>query len=387
MNSSKPSQTPQGSPRVLHLFSNCKWTGPAEPALNLCVALRAHGVAADFACAPDAGRSINKVVETARDRGVEPVLRFRLGKHAHPLWNWLDARALRAWLMENRYDLVHCHMDNDHAIASGVAARLGIPLVRSVYYGDGLPETRRHRAMLSHTALLLEPSQGALEHDAKAFTFSRDRMRVVPGAVDTGRFDPRRETPDARRWLQIPPDAFVLGIVARMQTHRHYEDLFAAFKQFLGHSPGARLLVVGRGTRQAQVGFKPVAELGLEQHVHFAGFVEGENYVGMLRAFDAGVFLVPGSDGTCRAVREILAMGKPMVVTARGMLPEIVQDGETGLVCDGSVEGLHQAFVALASDAARRRELGHAARLRAETTYSLEAQSAAVLQAYQSLLG
>ena len=41
--------------RVLHLFSNAKWTGPAEPALNLCVALRRYGVDADFACAPDAG--------------------------------------------------------------------------------------------------------------------------------------------------------------------------------------------------------------------------------------------------------------------------------------------------------------------------------------------
>ena len=54
--------------RVLHLFSNSKWTGPAEPALNLCIGLRALGVHADFACAPNAGASVNKVAETARDR-------------------------------------------------------------------------------------------------------------------------------------------------------------------------------------------------------------------------------------------------------------------------------------------------------------------------------
>jgi len=57
--------------RVLHLFSNSKWTGPAEPALNLCVALRARGVAADFACGPHCGSPVNKVVATARDRGIE----------------------------------------------------------------------------------------------------------------------------------------------------------------------------------------------------------------------------------------------------------------------------------------------------------------------------
>ncbi len=372
--------------RVLHLFSNSKWTGPAEPALNLCVALRTRGVQADFACAPGSESVINKVVETARDRGMEPILRFHLSKHRNPLWNALDRIALRAFLNTNTYDLIHCHLDNDHRIAAGIAARCGIPLVRSSYEGLGFPAGRGRRRLLQRAAAIIEPSRCALEHDAATFGIPPDRLHLVPGAVDTVRFDPRRETPDARRWLRLPTDAFVIGIVARMQPHRHYEDLFAAFRRLLDSAPQAHLVVVGRGSKQDRVGWRPVRELGIEKHVHFPGFIDGENYVGMLRAFDVGVFLVPGSDGTCRAAREIMAMGKPMVVASRGMLPEIVTHDENGLIFDGSAAALHDCLLRLMQDRARRMEMGRAARRTAETRYSLEMQSRSVLMIYEQVL-
>lgn len=371
--------------RVLHLFSNAKWTGPAEPALNLCVALRARGIDADFACAPDAGASINKVVETARDRGIEPILDLHLRKHKHVIKNFVDRRRLAQILTTTRYDIIHCHLDNDHEIACRPAGRHGIPLIRSNYYGAGMPGDRRHHRMVAATALVIEPSQAALEHDAAEFGIPAERMCVVPGAVDTARFDPERETPDGRRRLNLPPDAFVLGIVARMQTHRRYEDLFDAFKGLLDIEPGAHLVVVGRGTRQEQVGFEPVRRLGLEGHVHFTGFLDGEDYAGTIRAFDAGVFLVPGSDGTCRAVREMMAMGRPVVAADRGMLREIVTNESDGLVVDGSTASLFDAFRRLASDRSERRRLGRAARATALARYSLEAQSALVAGLYEKI--
>ena len=373
--------------KALHLFSNAKWTGPAEPALNLCVALRALGVDADFACTPNAGASVNKVVETARDRGIEPLLQFHLSKHRHPIKDFQDRRALSGHLDRQRYDLIHCHLDNDHAIALGPATRHRIPLIRSSYEGLGLTLSRRRRSLLEGTAFLIEPSQRALEHDAEAFAFPRERLGVVPGAVDTGRFDPTRELPDGRSWIQVPHDAFVIGIVARMQTHRHYADLFRALRQLVDEAPKTHLVVVGRGTKQERVGKQPVRELGLEDRVHFSGHIDGENYAGMLKAFDVGVFLVPGSDGTCRAVREIMAIGKPMVVADRGMLAEIVTHEHDGLVCDGSVEALHRSLKRLREDRRDRRRMAQAARETALAAYSLEAQSAAVLSLYEKVLG
>ncbi len=373
--------------RVLHLFANRKWTGPAEPALNLCVALRAIGVEADFACGPGPDLAINMIVATARDRGIEPILGLILEKNNHPFANWIDRRRLSRLLREGQYRIVHCHLDNDHRIAIGPCRKAGIPIVRSSYHGDGLRNPKRHAPFLAATRFLIEPSQLALDHDATQYRFPRERMRVVPGAIDTERFDPAREVPDGRRRLGIPPGAFVVGIVARMQTHRHYEDLWRAAQRLIAAHPDVHVLVVGRGTNQEQVGMGPVREGGLESHVHFSGYVGGDDYVGMLKAFDVNVFLVPGSDGTCRAVREAMGMARPAVVARRGMLPEIVEDGVSGLVFDGLADSLVKVIDGLVTDRARTRAMGEAAGEKARRDYALDVQARAVRAIYLEILG
>ena len=372
--------------RVLHLFSNAKWKGPAEPALNLCVALRDRGVDTEFACAPNAGKSINKVVETARDRGIEPILKFELKKHRHPWHNLFDTRALRRYLRERHFDLVHCHLENDHRIAVGAVGFVGVPLVRTSYEGEGFRDAARMKRLLAATRFLIEPSQMALEHDAARFGLPRERMAVVPNAVDVHRFDPTREVPDGRRWLGIPHDAFVVGIVARMQTHRRYEDFWQAMRQVADRQPNAHVIVIGRGTHQEAVGLQPVRELGLEDRVHFAGYLDGENYVGMLKALSVKVFLVPGSDGTCRAVREAMAMGKPIVAADRGMLREMVEDERDGFVFDGTADTLVDRLYRLSGNRQLASAMGRAARAHAVRDYSLEAQSERVASIYQQVL-
>ena len=373
--------------RVLHLFSNAKYTGPAEPALNLCVWLRRIGIEADLAFPELPAGTPHTLRDTARDRGIEPILRFRLNKHLNPFSNLLDVRALNRFLDEQPYDLLHCHLDNDHRIGLAVARKRGIPVVRSSYEGEGFQNPSRHARLLAGTSRLLEPSRRALDHDAETYGFPRESMQVVWGAVDVERFDPMREVPDGRKWLGIPPDAFVVGIVARMQTHRRYEDFFRAIRRLVDAGRNAHAIVIGRGTHQEQVGRQPVQELELTERVHFPGYVAGENYVGMVKAFNVKVFLVPGSDGTCRAVREAMAMGKPAVVSARGMLPEIVDHRVNGWVCDGTPDGLYEALHALSGDRVREHEMGRAARRKAEEEFALPVQAAKVAEIYRELMG
>lgn len=372
--------------KVLHLFSNAKFTGPAEPALNLCATLRTVGVDTDFAC-PDLppGRP-HTLRDTARALGIEPILSFRLNKHENPITNFLDARALARFLAGAKYDLIHCHLDNDHRIALAATHRSGIPVVRSSYEGLGLDKPRRHRPLLRRTARLFEPSERARRHDHETYCYPLESMQVVPGAIDVRRFDPARELPDGRKRLGIPATSFVIGIVARMQTHRRYEDFFRAVRLLADRGVDAHAIVVGRGTNQETVGKVPVRELGLSDRVHFSGYASGDDYVGMLNAFDTKVFLVPGSDGTCRAVREAMAMGKPVVVADRGMLPEIVSDHVDGFVCDGSPEALFDSLHALAADRDASAGMGRAARAKAVSTFSLEAQAAAVKRGYDAVL-
>ncbi len=371
---------------VLHLFSNSKWTGPAEPVVNLCRALREKGVGVDFACAPIAGSGQNKVQAMARVYGMEPLDFLHLSKHRTPFKNWTDVRALRRHLKTTAYDLIHCHLDNDTWIALRASVGLALPVVRSSYEGLGFPHDRWHHFFMKRCRAIIEPSQKAREADAAYFPIPPDRLFVADGAVDGKRFDPGRALPDMRVRLGIPSQAFVFGIVARIQAHRHYEDLFAAFAEMVKTGAQVRLLVIGRGTRQEEVAFRPVKVLGLEDRVCFSGYLDGDDYVGALAALDAGLFLTPGTDGSCRAVREMMSMGKPVITSNRGMLAEIVTHKTDGLVTDGSSGQLQAAMRLIYQNAAVRRQYGTAAGKTARTRYSMDRYAAAVLEIYRDVL-
>jgi len=178
----------------------------------------------------------------------------------------------------------------------------------------------------------------------------------------------------------------VLGIVARMQTHRHYEDLFEGFAKFSKDAPNARLVVIGRGTRQHEVGFEPARKYGLAEKVHFTGYLDGDSYVGALNTFNAGIFLTPGTDGGCRAAREIMAMGKAMIVADRGMLREIIQHRSEGLVTDGGAIQLAEAMMELHSSPALLDTLSKNAFQKAHSLYTLQHQAAEVIRTYEMVL-
>ncbi len=372
--------------KALHLFSNAKWTGPAEPVLHLVHALRQAGVEVDYACTPRTKAGHNRVAEEARARGIEPMMTMHLRKHRNPWFNMRDRHTLRGLLAERRYDLVHCHLDNDHLIAAGPAAQAGIPLVRSSYHGMGLPALPSYRRMISATRLVFEPSERAALADHHQLGLDEARYVIVDTAIDLQRFDPARPLPDGRARFGLGPDTFVFGIVARMQTHRRYEDLFEAFARLAPAAPHAHLIVVGRGTRQAEVGYAPVKRHRLEGRVHFTGYLSDDDYVGMLNAFDAGIFLVPGSDGTCRAAREIMAMGKPVIAADRGMLREIVSDHHDGLIAGHRADTLFTAMARLVQAPARTRELGAQARSTAEQRFAPERVAERCIEHYQAIL-
>jgi glycosyltransferase involved in cell wall biosynthesis len=97
--------------------------------------------------------------------------------------------------------------------------------------------------------------------------------------------------------------------------------------------------------------------------------------------------LVPGSDGTCRALLEAAACGVPAVVLARGALPELVVHGQTGLVVPETSGALAEAWGALLRDAERRATLGRAAAERARCLFTPQRFAAEVEAIYAATLG
>jgi glycosyltransferase involved in cell wall biosynthesis len=190
-----------------------------------------------------------------------------------------------------------------------------------------------------------------------------------------------------RRDLGFSPDDFVAGIVARVQPQRRFDLLLDAAEEVARGCPRFRLLIIGRGSKLERTAREPARRRGLlDRTVFFPGYFQGEAFPAVLRALDLKIFLVPGTDGTARAVREALACGLPVVTTRRGILPELVRDGETGLNVDESAPAIAKAVLELWRDPARRRRMGEAARRDACERFDPGLQVAAVRGAYRALL-
>ncbi|MBI4584166.1 MAG: glycosyltransferase family 4 protein [Planctomycetes bacterium] len=396
--------------RVLHLFSNHKVTGPAELALDTARAVERYS-REEAPASQEGGAGSREPVECrflagrhpadppwlgdlARERGARlaelPGLELR--KHFNP-WRWLrDSRALADYLDRETIDALHCHMPNDHLTAALAVKRLKkrIPIVRTIYSGDPVPNTWRGRWCLrKHCDRTVCFSRAVIESLCQGpLRLPPEKLARLDPPIDTERFDPARRPalPDFRARHGIAPGAFVAGIVARMQTHRRFEVFLEAMRRVSEQLSDFRFVIIGRGTHQEEVARQPVRRLGLEPKALFAGYLTGDDYVAALFAFDLKVFLVPGSDGTCRAVREALSAGVPVLAARRGMLPELVQAGLTGEVVDDTPSNLAGAIVALAAGRDRLKGMAAAARRWAVDHFSYRRYAQALHEIYRSAL-
>jgi len=373
--------------KILHLYANWKWTGPAEPAVNLAGELHRRGHEIIFA----AGRPVRglacAIAEEVRKRALPVHEGLALPKHFRPLANLADRARLAALLEGFAPDLVHCHTLNDHLVGGAVARARGIPVVRSLY--DGVRPRKSWRTRLAfgkRTDLLLAASDRVRRETAARFSIPEARTVWIEGAVDLTRYDPDRELPDLAAEYGIEDGDFVLGIVARMQPHRRFDIFFDAIDRLVEEIPRLRVLMVGRGTHMERVAVRRAERGLLAGRVVFTGYRSGDEYVATLKLLSAKAFLWPGSDGSCRAVREAMAMGVPVIAARVGMLPEIVTDGEDGILVQSDPGALAFAVRRLALGLAERDEMAAAARAAARERFDVVRQAAVVEACYDRLL-
>ena len=358
--------------RILQLTSDWKWTGPAAPMLQLAAAQRAAGHEVALACAPAPPGSEPSLRARACEAGFEPVLELERSRGVHPLRDRGDVARLRALFAAREFDVVHVWHTRDHVLALRSAAaprRAGrTRVVRSYKLAEPIPPWPWNR-------WLFGPGSDALACVSQASAEANRRLRggrpvgAVYGAVDLVRFAPAPRDAAVRASLGLAPEHRVIGIVARAQRHRRFDLLLDALALLARRDARVRVVVVGRGTHIEETAVAPAARLGIADRVVFAGYRTGD-YADVLRCFDVFTFLVPGSDGGCRALLEAAACAIPAVTSRRGALPELVVDGATGTLVDERPDALAAAWQALLDDPDRRAAVGRAARARAEKEFS-----------------
>jgi glycosyltransferase involved in cell wall biosynthesis len=277
------------------------------------------------------------------------------------------------FLREEQVDVVHSHdryanlfsmMWGRYAGTRGLIAskRWGTAAMRITH-----TVTNRLAYRLAHRVLGNSNQVGeslfAVEH------VPRERIVVVPNFVDEDAFDvaPREEVDALRRELDVPSDALVVGIVARLHPVKDHKSLIKAIALLKPEFPQLLLLLIGGGPKLADLEALAKAE-GVESIVRFAG--QREPPPNLHSLFDVSV-LCSLSEGFPNSVVEAMAAARPVVGTAVGGVPDAVRDGTNGrLVPAGDPSALAAALAPLLRDRELRRRMGAAGQQIARDEYS-----------------
>jgi glycosyltransferase involved in cell wall biosynthesis len=364
---------------ILHLYSNHKWTGPADHALNLVAwQKKTSDLNPILACGYKKGAQ-NYLREKARERQLPCLDNLFLNKHLS--WKIApDVISLKKIVARHGIDVIHCHQDNDALTA--VAAGLGRQVVRTNY--DGQPPDLSFRQQISYrqAAQIMTASHRVGVYLSAQYPDKNIEQVDIP--VDLARYFP---SPKSRKLLDefgIGSQEPIAGIVARVQKQRNFALLLDAIEQVVAVIPTFRFLIVGRGTHIDALARQPVKQRRLEQNVIFTGY-RRQDYREVLNLFDYKIFLTPGSDGSCRAAREAMACGKPVVAARRGILSELIADGKTGILVESQAAALAAAMVKMATDHDFRKQCSRAARSYAEAVLNPDRYVKKVAHCYRAI--
>lgn len=305
-------------------------------------------------------------------------------------------RAAGRLLDRGGFDVVHVHwVVPNGPIGAAAASRHHIPLVTSLH-GSDVAVSERSRAIARATRWSLErsagvtaPSEDLLERARRLG--ARCRLTRVPYGGDASAFDVDPAARAAkRRRLGFSDEDVVVTAVGRFIPVKGFEYLVEAHAAALTTEPRLRLVLVGDGDSRAALEDR-VRALGVSSTVVLAGMAPRDEIPAHMAAAD--IVAVPSIkyggyvDGLPNVALEAMAAGKPLVGSRIGGIPELVRDGENGLlVPEKDVRALADALLALAADPDLRARLGAAGRAEVRGERSWEAVGRKFEEVYERAL-
>jgi glycosyltransferase involved in cell wall biosynthesis len=318
--------------------------------LGLLAGLGGHGYGASLACT-------SMPLEIA-ERGLPfPVTTWSaLGER----WTgFIGAGAFREFFRRSEAEVIHVHGTGLHFSGRRFLRAVRAPLVFTPYALSGdRCEVARIRRRAGRVIALSEFMREGLVNRSR---IPREMLRVVPPGVDLKLYD----FLPPRIGERIP----VVGAVAPLEPGRGQSVFLRAVKILAGSAREAEFIVAGDGPAERSLR-KEAAALGIEKRVTFVTRLA--NYRGAISALD--IFVRPAlAGGLGYGVLEAMAMGKAVVATSTGSVPEMVVEGETArLVAKGNAAALAEAVGQLLTHPQAARDLGAAARLSVAERFSMQ---------------
>ena len=210
------------------------------------------------------------------------------------------------------------------------------------------------------------------------------RIHVLHNAVDVDRPMPvSKDRLPVREIFELPDESKIVVTVGRFSPEKGMDILLHSFAMLLRQMDKAHLVLVGDGQERVALETQ-VQQLRIEKNIHFAGYSEtpGDYLV------DADAFVLPSrSEGIPNAVLEAMAIGKPVVASAVGGVPEIIEDGITGLLVPPErPDLLADVMVEVLSNNELSQQLAFEGKRRVQELFSIQARINKIRALYSDVL-
>ncbi|MEA2538331.1 MAG: hypothetical protein QOF11_2565 [Chloroflexota bacterium] len=294
--------------------------------------------------------------------------------------------AVAALLAELRPEVVHNHMYRAELVGTRAAIALGEigrprPYVVSTVHSSRVrsEEDRRILRLLTpRIDRLIAVSRSIV---AKLHAEGRDTapISLIHNGVDLERYDHQGPCCTLREEYGLPSEGPIVGVVARLEPEKGHPTLLEAWRSVVAAVPDATLLVVGEGSRREVLEALAV-ELGIADRVVFTG--RRDDVPAVTAALDVAV-LPSYREALGLSVLEAMALSRPVVASEVGGIPEMIEDGITGLlVPPHDPAALAAAIVRLLRDHPLADTLGRAGHDLVHDRFCIERMVAAVEQIY-----
>ena len=295
---------------------------------------------------------------------------------------------LVAMMREQKPDVVHTHLSKSDVAGLMAAAMAGVPVrISSIHNVDPwrqkkwLSEIMKQWTKTSHHMIAV--SEGVRDYVLEYSDYPAEKITTVANGIDLDRFDPATVPPIDKTQFGIPEDALTVCMVARLEESKGHHILIDAASKVIADLPDAYVMIVGDG--HLREGLEAQRDrMGLDDNVIFTGIQR--DIPGVMRAVDVITFSSLW-EGLPVALLEAMAMANPVVSTAVGGIPNVITDGEDGLlVPKDNAAALAKGLLKVLKDSALRDTLGTNARRTIEAQYSAAAMHQQILDLYENIL-
>jgi glycosyltransferase involved in cell wall biosynthesis len=297
-------------------------------------------------------------------------------------------RRLVEILRDRQADILHTHNTYADIVGALAARKLPIKTITTLYVWADLGWKRNllqrvNRWAIGNFTCISAHCQDTYEKTL-AMGVPQGRVRLLICGFESHRVElEKAERLAKRRELGVADDHLLMVNIARLYPEKAQDALLRVFKHIHEGCPAARLWILGIGPLEGQLRAL-CTQLELDEVVSFRGFVD--NLPSLLALVDMQLH-PSNAEGVPLAICSGMAAGVPIVASRVGGLPEVIRDGQTGmLIAPGDEQAFVAATLELAAAPRRRASLGQAARQFIEGQYSLAQAVRNVEQTYEEMM-